>query len=290
MFKSIGFEVELDLFGGSNDEFFDCYRYAFRWEREYYYRQVERNDFLFNVEDLNDLYSILNYMNKSIIFEIKDISYDTDYWIPLNSIYSDVCGSVVSNGIHIHIGGEEFMEEFVRYAVDNDLSLGYVYNKFRQFVVRNYIDIFGLSGRFAFSHHIWGNYRDSVYEFKRKRKFRPALFRYEHNTFEFRLFNLEDLFEVEKMYKFFKKIYNFKVEKIDRVRKCRTQNRLEKINSECDESWIEFFEKEKDKFKESEKLNYNDECFFISQEVRLVKQFDDIFKSWDEYNRVCFYL
>jgi hypothetical protein len=290
VFKSIGFEVELDLFGGFNDKFFDCYRRAFRWEREYYYHQVERNDFLFNVEDLNDLYGILNYMNKSIISEIKDISYDTDYWIPLNSIYSDVCGSVVSNGIHIHIGGEEFMEEFVRYAVDNDLSLGYVYNKFRQFIVRNYIDIFGLSGRFVFSHHIWGNYRDSSYEFKRKRKFRPALFRYEHNTFEFRLFNLEDLFEVEKMCKFFKKIYNFKVEKIDRVRKCRTQNRLEKINSECDESWIEFFEKEKDKFKESEELNYNDECFFISQEVRLVKQFDDTFKSRDECNRIYFYL
>lgn len=268
MFSTIGYEVELDLCGGDSNDFFKNYTYSHNWEREYYDFQVERNNFLFNINDLKDLYNVISYMKTTVINEIEHIAIDTGYSMPMNSLYSKMCSGLISNGVHIHLGGDEFISQFFKYANENELYIGRVFNKFREFIIRTYIDIFGISGRFAFSHHVWGYYRNSIYEYKQKSKFRPALYRHEHKTFELRLFNLEDIFDIVKMREFLKRIYNFKVKKIEKVRKSRVQSRLESVNSEFDSSWIEFYEKEKNRFKDS--IYINDYKFKIIQKNNVI--------------------
>ena len=290
MFSTIGYEVELDLYGGNSYEFFKKYTYSHNWEREYYDFQIERNNFLFNISNLKDLYNVISYMRTNIIDEIEHIAIDTKYSIPMNSLYSKMCSGLISNGVHIHLGGDEFISQFIEYANENNIYTGRVFNKFREYIIRAYIDIFGISGRFAFSHHIWGYYRNSIYDYKQKSKFRPALYRHEHKTFEMRLFNLEDIFDIVKMREFLKRIYNFKVEKIEKVRKSRVQSRLESVDSEYNSTWIEFYEKEKNKFKDM--ISISDLEFKITQKNNIV-YYSDLFNEIQNYandHTVKFYL
>ena len=281
MFSTIGFEIEVDLNCIPSNLFFEKYKNSRTWRREYYLSQVEKNDLMFDVHSSSDLNSIVDNLVCDLELEIERISKCFDVQIPISSVYFNVYDSLVSNGIHIHING---VEEFKDYAVDNGIQVGVLFDKFREFLVRLYIEIFGLSGRFVFSHHVWGHYRSSRYSFKQKSKFRPVVFRREYNTFELRMFNLEDLFDVKRMKKFLRRLYRSKIDRIEKTRKSRIHKKLECMDCEFNDTWIDFVSLYGNKFRSNEKVMFDRNSLVVWKKIKMIDGSDIV----DGFCRVLF--
>jgi len=162
--------------------------------REYYAYQVEFNKLLYNT-DINNLDKVLYHALKEILKKGIQINKEFAHFVEDNKVffsefpyYLKDNGSLIFNGLHIHIS----FPEFDMYELGDKFKTSYTYQKnIIKWVVWQKLS-FNPDFRFIFSHHIWGNIRYSNYEFKKKKKFKPIVFT-NKNTFEIRMFSFFDL-------------------------------------------------------------------------------------------------
>ena len=146
---------------------------------EFYSYQWEYNAFLMSTQDY-PLHQILKLATDVIIEIGKAISSYTCISEEVTPIENTQ--SIVSNGLHIHISNREKPYYSDRIEI------------VRGWVVKRILDECPLNLRFLFSHHIWGAYRPSKYNFKKKRRFAPAVFT-SKGTVEIRALSFFDLLD-----------------------------------------------------------------------------------------------
>jgi hypothetical protein len=156
-------------------------------EREYYSNMIEFNNFLMEGKSKEDLEKIIEKIVeciKELALEIYDNMKNKEaLWISEYGFCAN--DGLVYNGIHLHISVPE-----MEYKYRNGLfSLDRIRKYIVQYKVENNIDL-----RFLTSHHIWGHYRGSNYQFKQKRKYQPVIWT-SRGTIEIRCLNYFDFTE-----------------------------------------------------------------------------------------------
>ena len=210
--KSVLFDPDL------LDDLFDNFK--LKLEPEWYYNEAE----LLTAEPKKLTYSNFLKMRNRFLDALQFISKEKNLVIPCSSICWLVNESIVSTGIHIHVsmkGLTKYLREFDTQSIfalynenDCDYSLSVSLKTFLSALATFYKIKLNPSYRFLFSHHIWGNYRDYGYNYKRKRKFSPVNLSKPRGdkpwTIEIRVFDIEDLIHYpEQVYSIIEQIVDF---------------------------------------------------------------------------------
>jgi len=180
----IGFEFEFML--NSNyipDDLWEKYHI----EREYYRGMFELNNFFYVINKTDSVKNIYKELKKiqidihSRLLEFKKNFEQEDLYPDFVSKPIYVCEGLVFNGMHLHIS----------FPYKNKSRFKKIKN-LEPHIVAKKLEI-SPTYRAITSHHIWGNYRPSEYQFKQKNRYQPIIYT-GRNTIEFRLFDYDDLF------------------------------------------------------------------------------------------------
>jgi len=183
----IGFEFEFML--NSNhipDDLWEKYHI----EREYYRGMFELNDFFYIIEKTDSVKNIYKELKKiQTDIHSRLLTFKKDFeeeglhpdFTP-KPIYT--CEGLVFNGMHLHIS----------FPFKNKKRFEKIKN-LEPHIIAKKLEI-APTYRAVTSHHIWGAYRPSEYQFKQKNRYQPIIYT-NKNTIEFRLFDYDDLFMKE---------------------------------------------------------------------------------------------
>jgi len=197
---SVGAEVEYMVNKRNNLHYAIGRLNELNLEREYYCQMVEYSNMLYR--NINSTMTSIKMTLTNIVREAETKAVQIREFLQtrgkrwkiyVSSIPMKVNSrTVIWNGLHIHIGINDVDVRTINGKVVRALS---TYWKFI-----NNPDL-----RFIYSHHLWGYFRPSSYDYKRRSKFKPVLLRPRLNTIEFRLFSFTDIKNLqlrEKLAKF----------------------------------------------------------------------------------------